>query len=271
MSPEQAEGQVDRLSPASDIYSLGAVLYTLLCGRPPFEYDLVRGHVAAGAGQERRVLAPRQVQAGVAKPLEAICLKAMATAPRGPLPRRQGPGHRHRALAGRRAGGRLSRAAVGTGPARWGRRHRPLVAGAAVLLVTAVAGLSLGILLLGRAQRETEAQRQVAVKQSNVATFMSGEANARAEALRRRDYVNRVNLAYREFLDDNAALAEQILYGCPVAAPELGMVARPEAGPSRARHLRERRRGPALRRLEPGVLSRRPSPRLGLGPVVPAP
>ena len=44
---------------------------------------------------------------------------------------------------------------------------------------------------------------------------MSSEANNRAEALRRRDYINRVNLAHREFEDDNAALAEQILNGCP--------------------------------------------------------
>jgi eukaryotic-like serine/threonine-protein kinase len=37
MSPEQASGQITRIGPASDIYSLGAVLYHCLAGRPPFE------------------------------------------------------------------------------------------------------------------------------------------------------------------------------------------------------------------------------------------
>ena len=37
MSPEQAEGRVDRLSAASDVYSLGATLYHLLAGKPAFE------------------------------------------------------------------------------------------------------------------------------------------------------------------------------------------------------------------------------------------
>jgi tRNA A-37 threonylcarbamoyl transferase component Bud32 len=76
MSPEQAAGRQDLLGPASDVYSLGATLYFLLTGSPPFQ-----------AGSVQQVL--RQVQAGDFPPprevnrkvpvgLEAICLKAMA-------------------------------------------------------------------------------------------------------------------------------------------------------------------------------------------------
>ena len=99
--------------------------------------------------------------------------------------------------------------------ARWGRRHKPIVAGAAALLLTAVAALSAGIVLVGREQRRTERQRLRGRGAAPLADRKSDEATERAESLRRRDAVSRVNLAYREYLDDNVALADELLDGCP--------------------------------------------------------
>ena len=88
---------------------------------------------------------PRQVKRDVPRPLEAICLQGDGAAARGPLRLAARAGRRHRALAGRRAGHGLPRAAVGP-PGRWARRHRALVGVAASLLVTAVVLLTVGML-----------------------------------------------------------------------------------------------------------------------------
>ncbi|HWE35091.1 MAG TPA: protein kinase [Isosphaeraceae bacterium] len=81
MSPEQAAGDHARLGPASDVYSLGATLYCLLTGRPPFEGPDIPALL-------RRVERgdfppPRKVCRAVPSTLEAICLKAMAARPEG--------------------------------------------------------------------------------------------------------------------------------------------------------------------------------------------
>ena len=79
MSPEQARGDLDRLGPRSDVYSLGATLYCLLTGRPPFEGDDI-GELLRKV-QRGDFAPPRQLDPTIDPALEAVCLKAMATEP----------------------------------------------------------------------------------------------------------------------------------------------------------------------------------------------
>ena len=79
MSPEQAEGRIDQLTPATDVYSLGATLYCLLTGRPPFPLT-DDASVAATLAEviSATPVPPREWNAAIPVDLEAICLKCLA-------------------------------------------------------------------------------------------------------------------------------------------------------------------------------------------------
>jgi serine/threonine protein kinase len=78
LAPEQAHGVANDVLPAADQYSLGVVLYELLCGRPPFigPPPLVLSHAI-----QRKPPRPRSMNPEVPPTLEALCLKAMAKRP----------------------------------------------------------------------------------------------------------------------------------------------------------------------------------------------
>src|SRR5262249_15225960 len=79
MSPEQAEGRTESVGPAADIYALGAILYELLTGQPPYR-GATQGAVLT-QGRRGPPPARARVRRGVPRPLEAVCLQAMARSP----------------------------------------------------------------------------------------------------------------------------------------------------------------------------------------------
>ncbi|MFO0950354.1 MAG: protein kinase [Isosphaeraceae bacterium] len=79
ISPEQAEGRIGTIGPVSDVFLLGATLYEVLTGRPPYRGESVVSILADAA--EARFPTPRTVNPKVPAALDAVCLKAMAREP----------------------------------------------------------------------------------------------------------------------------------------------------------------------------------------------
>jgi len=164
MSPEQAAGRLDEIGPASDIYSLGATLYTLLTGKSAFaETDAgsVLQRVEKGA-----FLRPREVRREVPPALEAVCLKAMAlhAEDRYASPRVLADDVEHW------LGDEAVMAYREPAPARWrrwGRKHPGLVSGGLALAGTGAVALMIGLFLLQSESRRT-ARANTALAAANV-------------------------------------------------------------------------------------------------------
>lgn len=146
MSPEQVRG--GKVGPASDVYALGAILYEAVTGRPPHMGESLS--VIFRKILEEEPLAPRKVESGIARSLEAVLLKAMHKMP-----------ERRYAHAGEFADdlGRFLRGeAVRARPpgaierlTRWARRRTKAVAGAALVLAVLSTGAAVKLAERGRA------------------------------------------------------------------------------------------------------------------------
>jgi eukaryotic-like serine/threonine-protein kinase len=188
MPPEQALGEIERLSPRSDVYAVGAMLYTLLAGHEPYTRP----------GERRSILDillavqseaphPLHLEAPGAPPeLLAICEKAMQRDPLRRYADMSGLAEDLRAyLEGRVVQAHESGAIAEL--RKWVSRNRPLAAAMAAGMVALIAGLATTLVQKGRADRSAALaieREQAAVKSEAKATVEAERANREAETAR---------------------------------------------------------------------------------------
>ena len=159
MSPEQASGLNSRVDARSDIYGVGAILYHLLTGQPPYRQDQEQGQKGFRAQIQRVLVGPPESVVHLApeapEELVSICERAMQRDPAARYRSMRGLGDDLRA----HLEGRVVRAhAVGPWVElwKWARRHRSTVALLAVLVMLAL----LSSIVFAVLHRQSERQRR---------------------------------------------------------------------------------------------------------------
>jgi WD40 repeat protein len=183
MAPEQAGGKSTPIGPPADVYALGAILYEVLTGRPPFRAATPLDTVLLVLAEEP--VRPRRLQPQVPRDLETICLTCLRKEPHRRYPSAA-------SLAGDlqafREGRPITARPVGRfGQAwRWCRRNRALAAALLAVALTLVAGSVVatlfGVQARASAERAEEEANRARRERQEAETARTKEARQRKAA-----------------------------------------------------------------------------------------
>jgi hypothetical protein len=207
MAPEQAGGKTRLIGPPTDVYALGAILYELLTGRPPFRAEAALDTVLQVISDEP--VPPRSIQPKIDRDLETICLKCLRKEP-----------HKRYASAAKLAadlrrflaGEPITARSVGRTERllKWARRNPVLAGMLASLALTLLVGTAVATFFAVRAERNADRADKKAQEADEQRRRAIVERD-RAEALA---YSARIGLAQNELQQGDAATALEYLDSC---------------------------------------------------------
>jgi WD40 repeat protein len=223
MPPEQAEGRIDALDPRSDVYSVGALLYTLLTGRMP--YVEPTGKVAAADVIQRLLTGPpdpvHALDRDAPPELVAICEKAMARRPEDRYENMVGMAQDIRAYVEGRVV-RAHRTGAMVEFQKWVVRNKATAAALAALLLVAIGGSTFvawqqrqRVREVSAAQGEEQRQRARAEANAREALANAEQASVNARRAERQSYLANLAAASASLRMHETREAKQLLDACP--------------------------------------------------------
>jgi len=184
IAPEQASGRASKITPLADVYSLGAILYEMLTGRPPFKGDTPLDTVLQVIHDDP--VAPSRLRPKLPRDLETICLKCLEKDPQHRYASAEaladdlGRFQRHEAIHAR------PQSSVVRG-AKWAKRHPAI----SVFTLMAILGVIAVVSVLATAYADV--REAVAQKEQEATLAREAQAKAEAETARADRYASDIN------------------------------------------------------------------------------